>query len=87
MYNGEIWTSDKLKFSFWYNQDIYDDLNDEIKKCLFDNRNYFWFGNFNDIELHLEDWEGNHYKSFSKATFSIPCNKVIMWELCIEELD
>ena len=86
MYNGEIWTSDKLKFSFWYPQRFYDDFYEEIKRCLSGNKNEFWFGNF-DVELHLEDWEGNHYKSFNKATFSIPWDEVVMWDLSIKELN
>ena len=87
MYNAEIWTSDKLKFSFWYPQHFFDDLDDDVKKCLSGARNELWLGNYNDIELHLEDWEGNHYSAFDKAEFSIPWAKVIMWDLSINELD
>lgn len=89
MYNAEIWTSDKLKFSFWYPRNSFDDLYEDVKNCLSGARNDLWLGNYNDIELHLEDWEGNHYNLFNKdkSGFSIPWAKVIMWHLSIDELN
>lgn len=87
MFNGEIWTSDKLKFSFWYPQNFFDDLYDEIERCLSGARNHLWFGDYNDVELHLEDWKGNHYGCIDKADFSIPWAKVVMWNLSVKELD
>lgn len=87
MYNAEIWTSDKLKFSFWYPQDCFDDIYDEIKECLLKNRNEFFFGDWNITELHLEDWGKGHFGVFEEPGFSIPWAKVVMWNLCVSKLD
>ena len=87
-YQGEIWTSDKVKFCFWYPEDEYDFLSDEINES---NRRKddFWFGDGKIDEAYLETWDGKFLFNFQKdeiAGLCIPWNKVIAWDLYSYEL-
>lgn len=88
-YEAKLWTSDKLVISFWYPEELFDVIYEEVKKCLNGGRNELWLGNYSDIlEIHLEDWSENHYYSSSKDIgISIPWNKVVMWDLTASELE
>ena len=88
-YQSEIWISDKVRFCFWYPEDEYEPLQEEISKCI-RRKDDFWFGDKEVKEVSLETWDGKflfHFKEDEIEGLCIPWDKVIAWNLCSYELN